>query len=346
MVSIDVSLARSQRRRLKKMLRKTPSKIEALRCRVMLMLAEGNSAVAIATRVDCVRATVYRTWYRFAAHGEASIRDRRTMRGAEKVTAETVARLSAYLEGVPQDYGWQRCGWTLELLSLQLEHDLDVKLSGSTIYRTLRSHGFRRGRPRPGLRIPVRGRRQVLKNIAKRVAAASSQDEVFYQDEADVHLNPKLGSTYIKRGRQPVVLTPGKNVKRYVFGALNARTGRIVAGVVERKDAAMFVEFLKHLSTTYRRARRLHLVLDNYVIHKAHIVMRYLESINDRIVLHFLPPYSPDDNVIERLWKQMHDHVTRNHRHQRIDTLVEEIQRFLRCAQPFPGTKVSTLRTT
>ena len=134
-------------------------------------------------------------------------------------------------------------------------------------------------------------------------------------------------------------------MKRYIFGALNARTGRIVSGVVEHTNAAMFVEFLKNLSATYRRASRLHLVLDNYIIHKADVVTRYLASINNRVVLHFLPPYSPDDNVIERLWKQMHAHVTRNHRHKHIDTLVEAVQGFLHSAQPFPGTKVSTLRS-
>jgi transposase len=31
-------------------------------------------------------------------------------------------------------------------------------------------------------------------------------------------------------------------------------------------------------------------------------------------VLHFLPPYCPDDNRIERLWKDLHDNVTRNHK--------------------------------
>ena len=61
-------------------------------------------------------------------------------------------------------------------------------------------------------------------------------------------------------------------------------------------------------------------------------------------MLHFLPPYSPDDNVIERLWKQLHDHVTRNHRHRSIESLVAAVQRFLDNAQPFPGAQVSTLR--
>ena len=86
----------------------------------------------------------------------------------------------------------------------------------------------------------MRGRRKTLNKIKKLVAQASPEDEVFYQDEADVHLNPKIGATYLKPGHQPLVLTPGKNVKRYIFGALNARTGRIIYGVAENKNAAVF----------------------------------------------------------------------------------------------------------
>ena len=69
-------------------------------------------------------------------------------------------------------------------------------------------------------RSPVRGRRKTLEKIENLVSRTSAEDEVFYQDEADVHLNPEIGSTYLKPGQQPVVLPPGKNVKRYIFGAL------------------------------------------------------------------------------------------------------------------------------
>lgn len=259
-------------------------------------------------------------------------------------TPQVEEQLLTYLDKVPQDYGWERSNWTLELLALQLEEDTGVNVSASHILRVLRRFGCRRGRPRPGLRIPVRGRRKVLQRIAKRVAEASPDEEVFYQDEADLHLNPKLGATYMKPGQQLVVLTPGQNVKRYIFGALNVRTGSVVHGITAHKNAATFVQFLEYLSSRYRRASRLHLVLDNYIIHKAGCVQRYLTHPDCRIVLHFLPPYSPDDNPIERLWKQMHDHVTRNHRCPTIDALVDAVRRFLDAVQPFPGTKVSTCR--
>jgi transposase len=79
------------------------------------------------------------------------------------------------------------------------------------------------------------------------------------------------------------------------------------------------VQFLEFLRRDYRRARKLHL-------------------------LHFLPPYSPDDNPIERPWKQLLDHVTRNHRQEKIESLAGAVYRFLDAVRPFPGTKLSTSR--
>lgn len=343
-MSIEVHLPRAQRRRLLRVTRKSRCALEVQRARIMLLLHDAVPAAEVARMVGCVRATVYRTVYRYEELGEDSIRDRRRYRAPSKVTPQVEEQLLKYLDYVPQDYGWERSNWTLELLALQLAHDTGVEVSDSHVLRVLRRCGCRRGRPRPGLRIPVRGRRKVLENIEKLVAGASPDEEIFYQDEADAHLNPKLGATYMKPGQQLMVLTPGQNVKRYVFGALNTRTGCVVHGVAARKNAATFVQFLEYLGRTYRRARRLHLVLDNYIIHKAACVRRFLATPGCRIVLHFLPPYSPDDNPIERLWKQMHDHVTRNHRHKNIDSLVAAIRRFLDAAQPFPGTKVSTCR--
>lgn len=341
---IRVALRHKQRRRLRRRYRKTRCRVEALRCRILLLLDEGFSVAEVGARAGCVRATVYRTVYRFEDLGMDSLPDQRTQRAPHKVSGSVEQHLLDYLDREPKSYGWHRSNWTLELLARQLALDSGVQLSHSCIHGVLRRAGCRRGRPRPGLQIPVRGRRQVLEAISRIVAAASSEEEVFYQDEADVHLNPKIGLTYLKRGQQRVVLTPGKNIKRHVFGLLNVRTGRIIHGVAVKKTADMFIESLKHLQRLYRRARTLHIVLDNYIIHKSRSVQRYLAEHGTRVALHFLPPYSPNDNPIERLWKQMHDHVTRNHKHPGIDALVADVIRFLEHAQPFPGTQVSTLR--
>jgi transposase len=232
----------------------------------------------------------------------------------------------------------------LELLAREIEKEIGIRLSPSHIRALLLEMGCRRGRPRPGLRIPVRGRRRILAQISRVVGRSSSRQEVFYIDEADVDLNPRIGSCYTRKGRQMIVLTPGKNQKRYLAGALNARTGRVIHAESLRKNSSLFLALLERLSAAYRRAEKLHLILDNYIIHKSRQTLKWMAQFGDRIVLHFLPPYSPEHNVIERLWKQMHDHVTRNHRHTTMNSLMAAIYEFLDSVQPFPGTRVSTLR--
>jgi hypothetical protein len=49
------------------------------------------------------------------------------------------------------------------------------------------------------------------------------------------------------------------------------------------------------------------------------------------------------EEPVERLWKQLHDHVTRNHQHPTMASLLEAVEVFLLAVQPFPGTQVSTL---
>jgi transposase len=75
----------------------------------------------------------------------------------------------------------------------------------------------------------------------------------------------------------------------------------------------------------------LHLILDNYRIHSSDIVRAALQGyLAGRIVLHFLPPYCPDDNRIERLWQDLHANVTRNHRCATMTALMREVRYYLR----------------
>lgn len=343
-MSIGLSLTDAQRQMIEDMKRETSSRVEAARCRILLLLDEKIAVGEIAAMVDCVRSTVYTTLYRFEDEGLDGLLDKRLCAQPRKATAEVRRALLRYLDETPKAYGWQRSTWTLELLSRQLHEDAGVQLSFSHLRAVLRQEKCRRGRPRPALRIPVKGRREILDKIERVVEQASCEHEVFYVDEADIDLNPRIGLTYMKQGQQPLVLTPGQNVKYYIGGALNARTGAVLYAHGPRKNSDLFIDALRVLSNAYRRAKTIHLVLDNYIIHKSAKTKRVIERLGGRIQLHFLPPYSPEHNPIERLWKQMHDHVTRNHRHKSMPELWNDVTRFLGDVQPFPGTQVSTLK--
>jgi putative transposase len=344
MSTIRIALTAGQRREVETTMRETNSRVEAARCRIILLLDGGEPIGELHKIVGCVRSTVYTTVYRFEDEGVAGLRDKRLEPQAPKATPAVREQLLAYVDKTPQDYGWQRSTWTLELFAKQLKQDTGVAISPSHIRVVLRQEKCRRGRPRPALRIPVRGRRAILDEIDALVQWANPDEEVFYVDEADVDLNPRIGLTYIKQGAQPLVLTPGTNVKYYIAGALNSRTGRVLYSHGPRKASGLFIDLLGVLQGAYRRARRIHLVLDNYIIHKSRVTRAALERFDGRIQLHFLPPYSPEHNPIERLWKQLHDNVTRNHRHPDMPSLWKNVTRFMHDVQPFPGTNVSTQR--
>lgn len=171
-------------------------------------------------------------------------------------------------------------------------------------------------------------------------------EEAFYEDEVDIHLNPRIGRDWMLPGTQKEVLTPGQNQKHYLAGALNTRTGQVLWVGNGRKNSYLFLLLLRRLREAFPRARTLHVVLDNYGIHSSTLVERALtEEFGGRIMLHFLPPYSPKHNRIERLWRELHANVTRNHRCRTLPELLHNVEVFLRRASPYPGTKASLIRT-
>jgi len=106
---------------------------------------------------------------------------------------------------------------------------------------------------------------------------------------------------------------PGQNEKRYLAGALDVRTRGIHWVEARKKDAWLFMDLLKKLTMVYVHARVIHVILDNYKIHSCDIIGIALANFARRVRLHFLPPYCPDYNRIERVWQDLHSHVTRNH---------------------------------
>jgi transposase len=168
-----------------------------------------------------------------------------------------------------------------------------------------------------------------LKVIRQAIEVMGAREVAVYLDEVDIHLDPKIGPDYMNRGKQKQVPTPGKNAKQYVCGALNAKTGCVEYVAGERKNGLLFIAMLQTLLKKYPTARLIHVVLDNYRIYASKQVAAWMREKGRRIRLHFLPPYCPDHNRIERQWKDLHANVTRNHRCNTIEELMTDVQEWL-----------------
>lgn len=303
-----------------------------VRCKIARNLARGELPRRIASILGCSRSQVYRVARRFLAEGPAGLVDQREENGRPKVTEEFEWCVLAAVALSPQQYGFQRPTWTQELLVLAATNQTNICISTTTMSRLLARHGARRGRPKPTVACPWSKHKKTRRlNAIRRLREQLSPDEVLlYVDEVDIHLNPKIGDDWMLRGQQKEVLTPGQNEKRYLAGALNAVSGRIAWVEGLRKTSALFVCLVEHLvGRAYTHARTIHLVLDNFRIHSSRAVQAAMIRWGDRVKLHFLPPYCPDHNRIERLWKDLHDNVTRNHTCITMDQLMQRVHDYL-----------------
>ena len=305
------------------------------RCKVVLGLVQGRTPTMIAQGGLCAKSQVYRVAERFVAHGLTGLADRREDNGERKITEAYETELLGLVEDSPQEFGYRRPTWTQELLVLVLAERTGVAISVSAMSRLLSQLGIGLKRPKPIVDCPWKKahRTRRLRAIQRLVANLPADEVVVYLDEVDIHLNPKIGPDWMKRGRQKEVLTPGCNEKRYLAGAWNPKTRRLIYVEGERKNSLLFLELLHKLATkTYSKAKRIHVILDNYGIHDSLQVRLALQSeAAERLRLHFLPPYCPDHNRIERIWKDLHDNVTRNHRCATMEELMAEVRSYLAC---------------
>ncbi len=325
-------LERAARRRLIHHGRKTKDPHTALRFLMIAKLSQGLSRQQVARDLGCAVSTVAATAARYAERGEDGLLDQRAENGQPKVDARFLAELRVVLLKVPTEYGWERPTWTRELLCLELERRGFPRVAVCTMGRALCALGARLASPKPIVLCPWnrKRRRQKLASLRRLAEHATDLEPVFYADEMDVHLNPKIGRDWMLPGHRRFVVTPGKNRKHYVAGALNAATGKLTVVDGPSKASDLFCKLVWRLVTQHRGANRIHVILDNYIIHSSKKTQRFLAQLGDKVLLHFLPPYCPEANKIERVWLDLHANVTRNHRCKTMADLMEHVAAFLR----------------
>jgi transposase len=299
---------------------------------IVLRAGDGHSGKRIARELGCCDATVSRTLDRYETLGEAGLIDRREDNGDRKADAAYAQTVLWILQHTPQEHGHRRPTWTQMLLIETARRYTGVTVSRRTMGRLLKEQRVRRGRPKPTAPCPWskarKSRRMAM--IDALVKWPPGDEACVWEDEADLDLNPRIGLDYMLPGTQRTVPTPGKNVKRYLAGAMDATTDRVMWVKGERKNSRLFIELLKKLLAEYADKKVIHVILDNYGIHSSKQTRAWLAEHGGKFRLHFLPPYCPDDNRIERkVWREMHANVTTNHRCETIEELIDEVVHYL-----------------
>ncbi len=332
----SIHLKPSQRKTLLNVYRKSTDPAIRLRAHILLLLAEGYTWSLIAAMLYTSTHTIHRWKHRFEREGLDSILE--TRRGRPLVFLSWWATLVVrwVTEKTPRDFGFLRSRWSCATVVLLLWEVHQVQVSPETVRRWLHRAQIVWRRPRPVLGPKDPAYAQKLGKIRNLLATLPDDETVVFQDEVDINTNPKIGSMWMKRGQQAKVVTPGTNGKRYLAGSLHWRSGRLlVSEPGTRRDADLFIRHLDDLRRRLRGYRRIHVICDNAAFHHCAKVQKFLWRCGHRIVLHFLPKYAPHTNPIERVWWHLHEEITRNHRCQTIEELIELTFKWIECKKTF-----------
>lgn len=332
MCSILPGVRFSVKERLCRSLRRCRNAGVRVRYLIVINLLNRRSAYETAEVLGVHNTTVYRVASRFRQRGEWGLWDAREDNGNNKLEERYLSVLHVVVRATPQQYGWRRPTWTRELLVETLVRETGIRIHVATMSRALALVQARRAQARPTVGCPwsKTAKTRRLNAIRTLLGTLPRGHVAVYEDEVDIHLNPKIGLDWMGRGQQKEVVTPGQNVKRYLAGALNPHTGQLNWVEGKKKASALFIALLDKLLQVYADATVIHVVLDNYRIHDSKITRIALAGCGGRIQLHFLPPYCPNDNKIERTWKDLHANVTRNHTCRDMQALMREVRYYLR----------------
>jgi transposase len=182
---------------------------------------------------------------------------------------------------------------------VQKEFGKNFSRSGMTSW--LQAHGFTYKKPKkvPGKANPE-AQKRFVEEYENLKSTLPSDAEIYFMDAAHPEYQSQAVCGWIKKGECKTLQTSAKQQRLHFIGALRLDGMQITTQEYKTVDAEAVIDFLKKLESA-SSASEIHIILDNARSNKNKELENYLKQ--SKIKLHYLPPYSPNLNPIERLWK-------------------------------------------
>jgi transposase len=200
---------------------------------ILLLCAAQRSPTEIAAVLFCSRSSVYRVvrTYRAGpweglAEGEEPGRES-PQRWPRALSPRLKRSGLAVLQAVPRVCGWWRTRWSCTTIALELQARRGLVVSGETVRRWLPEVGWEWKRAKLVAKDDAPQRVEKLARIRYAFEQVRAGVALFFADELDMSLLPKVGYQWMPKGAQVEIMTPGTNEKRYLAGALDISTGTI-----------------------------------------------------------------------------------------------------------------------
>lgn len=151
---------------------------------------------------------------------------------------------------------------------------------------------------------------------------------IVHEDEASFRQSPTLHQTWAARNSQPQVPTLGKRNSQKLLAGVEPASGKFAyRHQSEYFNAETYLAFLDEilLPSFYTRNHRVYLIQDNASYHKKPEVYAWFKENRNRLEVFLLPPYSPELNCVEQVWRYTRKQATHNRYFDTVEDLCEAL---------------------
>jgi transposase len=273
------------------------------RIKAVLLRSEGWSMKQIAQALRMHESSVSRHLNDYKQHEKL----KNNSGGSQsRLNAEETQQLIAHL--IEQTYHHQKD------IVAYIELTFGEKYAVSGLHKWLTRNGFSYKQPKgiPG-KLDAEKQQEFIDKYQQLKESLPDDEGIYFMDSVHPTQATKLSCGWIKRGTDKHIKTTASRTRVNVVGAIRlGALSKTISQTYERINQDSIVDFMDLIREQSEVKGTLHLVIDQAGYHKAFSVRDKAKALN--IKLHFLPPYSPNLNPIERLWKVMNEQV-RNNRH-------------------------------
>ncbi len=284
--------------------------LEEIRIRAVERVQAGERPESVIAALGFSRSCIYTWLAMYRAGGWSALKAKPLQGRPMKIQPAQMRWLYQTVTGkTPLQYRFEFALWTREMIRILLREELQLKLSLASVGRLLKQLGLSCQRPlfRAIEQDPERVRQwRAQEYPAIRQQARQEGAEIYFGDEAGVRSDCHAGTTWGVKGQTPVVRSTGQRSSVNMISAVSARGHLRFMVTKGRVNGPVFVDFLKRLM--HHAPRPIFLILDGGSFHKSKPVKDYVASLGGKLRLFFLPPYAPELNPDEQVWKYVKHH--------------------------------------
>lgn len=293
------------------------------RIKAVLSLNRGMDYAELAAVLLLDEATLRRYVRQFQAKGIDGLLEYRYTGGQTRLTTAQEQELKVFLKTNTQR--------TATAVAKYIREKYGVVFSVIGVTKLLHRLGFSYKKPKvvPGKADPV-SQAAFLKVYGEIKAGLEENDQVYFADSTHPEHNTKPSYGWILKGKanDKFVKTNTGRERLNLNGALSLKGKTAVVLEEQTVNSTSAIRLFTKLAVKHP-VGKIHLVLDNASYHHSKAVKAWFKK-HRRFKLHFLPPYSPNLNLIERLWRFFHTKVTWNRYFATFDEFRKETLKFFK----------------